>query len=65
MSGETRWARLHDAPKPAQATLLGGACLATVNGKEAKTCYTPVTHGMRVVTFDKKMEMWRQGTADE
>lgn len=42
-----------------------GACEATVNGKREKTCYTPVTNGMRVVTLDKAMEMWRQGTADE
>jgi len=42
-----------------------GACEATVNGKREKTCYTPVKQGMRVVTLDKAMEMWRQGTADE
>lgn len=42
-----------------------GACEALWNGKRIKTCYTPVQDGMRIVTLDYEMEMWRQGTADE
>eukprot|EP00448_Togula_jolla_P018877 CAMPEP_0170570874 /NCGR_PEP_ID=MMETSP0224-20130122/1353_1 /TAXON_ID=285029 /ORGANISM="Togula jolla, Strain CCCM 725" /LENGTH=115 /DNA_ID=CAMNT_0010893201 /DNA_START=70 /DNA_END=417 /DNA_ORIENTATION=+ len=42
-----------------------GACEALWQGKRVKTCYTPVQDGMRIVTLDKEMEMWRQGTADE
>mmetsp|Transcript_73227 Transcript_73227/g.156892 ORF Transcript_73227/g.156892 Transcript_73227/m.156892 type:complete len:116 (+) Transcript_73227:113-460(+) len=42
-----------------------GACEALENRKRFKTCYTPVKEGMKVVTLDREMEMWRQGTADE
>mmetsp|Transcript_41189 Transcript_41189/g.74438 ORF Transcript_41189/g.74438 Transcript_41189/m.74438 type:complete len:116 (+) Transcript_41189:135-482(+) len=42
-----------------------GACEVLHNRKRIKSCYTPVADGMRIVTLDKEMEMWRQGTADE
>lgn len=42
-----------------------GACEALWNGQRIKTCYTPVEDGMRIVTLDHEMMMWRQGTADE
>mmetsp|Transcript_107389 Transcript_107389/g.346582 ORF Transcript_107389/g.346582 Transcript_107389/m.346582 type:complete len:116 (+) Transcript_107389:87-434(+) len=42
-----------------------GACEAKWNGKTIKTCYTPVQDGMRIVTLDREMMHWRQGTADE
>mmetsp|Transcript_24531 Transcript_24531/g.69964 ORF Transcript_24531/g.69964 Transcript_24531/m.69964 type:complete len:116 (+) Transcript_24531:87-434(+) len=42
-----------------------GACEAKWNGQRVKTCYTPVQDGMRIITLDKEMEHFRQGTADE
>jgi len=42
-----------------------GACEALHLGKRIRTCYTPVSDGMRIVTLDREMMQWRQGTADE
>mmetsp|Transcript_63422 Transcript_63422/g.151329 ORF Transcript_63422/g.151329 Transcript_63422/m.151329 type:complete len:116 (+) Transcript_63422:95-442(+) len=42
-----------------------GACEVLHNRQRIKSCYTPVSDGMRIVTLDREMEMWRQGTADE
>merc|ERR1719499_670703 len=41
-----------------------GACEALYNGKRIRTCYVPVKDGMRIVTLDREMMQWRQGTAD-
>jgi len=42
-----------------------GACEVLIDKKRVRSCYTPVKDNMRVVTLDREMMQWRQGTADE
>merc|ERR1711874_601537 len=42
-----------------------GACEAKWGMKQIRTCYTPVKNGMRILTLDRVMMNFRQGTADE
>ena len=42
-----------------------GACEAIIDGKVAKSCYTPLRDRMHVVKKSSEMSNWRQNMGDE